>query len=293
MVTGNMNYKHLFYFWHVAESGHLTQTAQKLHVSQSALSAQIKQLEEWFGTPLFERQGRQLVLTEAGYIARQYASRIFHEGESLVNQLKHGQTGDDVVIRIGHASTMSRNFVEAFINDLVHQQKVNYRLHSMTPDQLFNELANHQIDIALANTNVRGSDKQLWQSRLLARQPVSVIGPVGRDIERLTSEALVGQNWVLPPENMPLRSAFDMLSAEYNWQPRVLAEADDMAMLRLLARDTGALAVIPDVVVRDELTGGQLKRYLTLPNVFEHFYAITLKRPFEHPMVAQLLQRFG
>ncbi|MFP3526461.1 LysR family transcriptional regulator, partial [Pantoea sp. SIMBA_072] len=79
---------HLYYFWHVAENGHLTQTAQKLHVSQSALSAQIKQLEEWLGTPLFERTGRKLVLTQAGYIARQYADRIFHEGENLVNQLK-------------------------------------------------------------------------------------------------------------------------------------------------------------------------------------------------------------
>lgn len=232
------------------------------------------------------------MLTQAGYIARQYADRIFHEGENLVNQLKQGMDGSDLVVRIGHASTMSRNFVEAFIHELIHQHDVQYRLHSMTPDQLFNELADHQIDIALANTSVRGSDKQLWQSRLLARQPVSVIGPPGRDIGQLTDVALRGNNWVLPPENMPLRAALDMLSAEYNWQPRVLAEADDMAMLRLLARDTGALAVIPDVVVRDELTSGQLKRYLTLPNVFEHFYAITLKRPFEHPMVAKLLQRF-
>ena len=84
-----------------------------------------------------------------------------------------------------------------------------------------------------------------------------------------------------------------MLSAEYNWQPIILAEADDMAMLRLLTRDTGALAVIPDVVVRDELNSGQLTRYLQLPNVYEQFYAITLKRPFQHPMVVKLLQKFS
>ena len=288
-----MNYKHLFYFWHVADSGHLTQTAQKLHVSQSALSSQIKQLEDWLETPLFERRGRQLVLTQAGHIAKQHADRIFAEGESLVQQIKDGSSSQPAVIRIGHASTMSRNFVEAFISDLVHQQQVHYRLHSMTPDQLFTELANHQIDIALANTNVRGGDKQLWQSRLLARQPVSLIGPPGLGIDALTSDALIGQHWVLPPENLSLRSAFDMLSAEYNWQPIILAEADDMAMLRLLTRDTGALAVIPDVVVRDELNSGQLTRYLQLPNVYEQFYAITLKRPFQHPMVVKLLQKFS
>ncbi|RUO77020.1 LysR family transcriptional regulator [Idiomarina seosinensis] len=287
-----MNYKHLNYFWHVAKSGHLTQTAQKLHVSQSALSSQIKQLEDWLGTPLFERRGRQLVLTQAGYLAKQHADRIFAEGENLVQQIKQGSTEQPITVRIGHASTMSRNFVETFISDLVQQQKTHYRLHSMAPDQLFNELGNHQIDVALTNSQVRGGDKQLWQSRLLARQPVSVIGRPGLSVNNMADPELREQSWVLPPENVALRSAFDMLSAEYDWRPNIVAEADDMAMLRLLARDSGALAVIPEVVVKDELRNGQLVRYLQLPNVFEDFYAITLKRPFQHPTVIKLLQEY-
>lgn len=287
-----MNYKHLEYFWHVANSGHLTRTAQQLHVSQSALSAQIKQLEQWLGTPLFERRGRKLLLTQAGYLAKQHADRIFTEGEDLVQQLKHGSTTQPSVIRIGHASTMSRNFVETFIEPLVAQRNTYYRLHSMTPDQLLNELGNHQIDIALTNSQVRGSAQQLWQSRLLDRQPVSIIGSRALHVSQLSDPQLKQQPWVLPPENLAIRAAFDMLSAEYDWQPEVVAEADDMAMLRLLARDSYSLTVIPDVVVRDELDSGQLRRYLNLPQVFEDFYAITLKRPFQHPWVAKLLQAF-
>ncbi|MEO1175151.1 MAG: LysR family transcriptional regulator, partial [Myxococcota bacterium] len=61
-----LNYHHLRYFWAVAHDGRLTRAAEKLHVSQSALSVQIKQLEDSFGHALFERRGRQLVLTEAG-----------------------------------------------------------------------------------------------------------------------------------------------------------------------------------------------------------------------------------
>ncbi|WP_404401905.1 LysR family transcriptional regulator [Idiomarina seosinensis] len=287
-----MNYKHLEYFWHVANSGHLTRTAQQLHVSQSALSAQIKQLEQWLGTPLFERRGRKLLLTQAGYLAKQHADRIFTEGEQLVQQLKHGSTAQPSVIRIGHASTMSRNFVETFIEPLVAQRNTYYRLHSMTPDQLLNELGNHQIDIALTNSQVRVSAEQLWQSRLLDRQPVSIIGSRCLRVKQLSDPQLKQQPWVLPPENLTIRAAFDMLSAEYDWQPEVVAEADDMAMLRLLARDSQSLTVIPDVVVRDELDSGQLRRYVNLPQVFEDFYAITLKRPFQHPWVAKLLQAF-
>ena len=61
-----LNYHHLHYFWAVAKEGNLTRAAARLHVSQSALSTQIKQLEEQLGQALFERQGRSLVLTEAG-----------------------------------------------------------------------------------------------------------------------------------------------------------------------------------------------------------------------------------
>jgi LysR family transcriptional activator of nhaA len=62
-----------------------------------------------------------------------------------------------------------------------------------------------------------------------------------------------------------------------------------MAMLRLLARDTGALAVMPEVVVKDELQQGKLVKYLTLPNVYENFYAVTVKRHIQNQLVSELI----
>ncbi|RUO81222.1 LysR family transcriptional regulator [Idiomarina tyrosinivorans] len=288
-----MNYHHLYYFWKVADSGHLTKTAETLHISQSALSSQIKQLEQWFGQPLFERRGRKLLLTQAGYIAKQTAERIFKEGEQLVEQLKNGASSKDTVIRIGHASTMSRNFIEQVISELMKQPHARYRLHSMAHHQLLTELSEYRIDVALANTEVTSSDQQIWQSKLLARQAIYIVGVPGYPISSLQDPQLKRQQWVLPPENTPIRGAFDMLSTEYQWRPEIIAEADDMAMLRLLVRDSGALAAIPDVVVRDELQSGLLQRYLQLPNVYEQFYAITVKQPFPNTAVSALLQRFN
>lgn len=68
-----LNYKHLRYFQAIAHEGNLTRAAEKLHVSQSALSSQIRLLEEQVGQDLFERRGRQLILTEAGRIALDHA----------------------------------------------------------------------------------------------------------------------------------------------------------------------------------------------------------------------------
>ena len=78
-----LNYHHLYYFWQVAKIGNLTKTAEQLHVSQSALSAQIKQLEQNLGISLFNRTGRQLTLTESGHQTLRYAEDIFSKGSYI------------------------------------------------------------------------------------------------------------------------------------------------------------------------------------------------------------------
>jgi LysR family transcriptional activator of nhaA len=74
-------------------------------------------------------------------------------------------------------------------------------------------------------------------------------------------------------------------------RPVIMAEVDDMAMLRLLARDTGALALVPLVVVRDELRDGVLEERHRFPEIKERFYAITPTRHFPNPLVRELLRR--
>ena len=96
-----LNYHHLHYFWAVAKEGHLTRAAEHLHVSQSALSAQIRQLEEQLGQALFERRGRTLVLTESGRLALAYADTIFASGAELVSLLRDGRRDARQVLRIG------------------------------------------------------------------------------------------------------------------------------------------------------------------------------------------------
>ena len=85
----DLNYHHLRYFWAVARDGNLTRTANSLNMSQSALSVQIRRLEERLGHKLFERRGRQLHLTEAGRIALDHADVVFAAGDDLIGTLRH------------------------------------------------------------------------------------------------------------------------------------------------------------------------------------------------------------
>ena len=64
-----------------------------------------------------------------------------------------------------------------------------------------------------------------------------------------------------------------------------------MAMLRLLARDSNAVALVPAVVVIDELRSGILEEYAAVPHLYEEFYAISVRRQYQHPLVPPLLEQ--
>ena len=135
MNLEQFNFHHLFYFWRVAKGGHLTRTAQELHVSQSALSAQIRQLEERLGEALFEREGRRLVLTETGQLVLSYAENIFGLGQEMLGRLQGG--GDGVQrLRIGSVSTLSRNFQENWLRPALDNPAVMLSLESGTLEEI-------------------------------------------------------------------------------------------------------------------------------------------------------------
>jgi LysR family transcriptional activator of nhaA len=96
---------------------------------------------------------------------------------------------------------------------------------------------------------------------------------------------------IVPGPASEIRSAFDALCEQLGVAVRIHAEVDDMAMLRLLARDADRLALVPSVVVRDELQARTLHEYGVVPGLFETFFAVTVDRAFAHPLLAELLDR--
>ena len=96
---------------------------------------------------------------------------------------------------------------------------------------------------------------------------------------------------ILPGSESDIRTEFDAMCEQRGVRVHVLAEVDDMATMRLLARDTTALALVPTIVVRDELRAGVLHELCVIPGLFETFYAITAERAFQHPLIETALSR--
>ena len=286
-----LNYHHLRYFWAVAHDGNLTRTAGRLNLSQSALSVQIKQLEERLGHQLFERRGRQLHLTEAGRLTLDHADTIFATGDDLLQTLAEADSPRRR-LRIGALATLSRNFQLSFLRPILGRDDVDITMRSGRMTDLLAGLEALAFDVVLINQPPVQDCATNFIANRLAAQRVSLFGTPARIATDETLSGLLTRHPViLPTTESSIRTGFDALVDKLGVKPKIAAEIDDMAMLRLLAREDMGLAVLPPIVVRDELADGTLLEADRLPGIEESFYAITTQRQFPNPLLRDLLDQ--
>ena len=286
-----LNYNHLRYFWAVAHEGSLTRAAERMNLSQSALSVQVQKLEQQVGHSLFERSGRKLVLTEAGQIALDYADTIFRAGDELMSTFQGRPVASRQVIRVGALTTLSRNFQLEFLRPLVGRPDVELILRSGNIRDLLAQLEAHAVDVVLANSAAPRDARSSLRNYLLDQQPVSLVGRRRPGMRKFRfPEDLHTEPVLLPSLDSDIRLAFDRVLELAGIRPIILAEVDDMAMLRLLAREREGVTLVPPIVVRDELESGVLVEHCRIPEVSETFYAIIQRRRFPNQLLAGLLR---
>ena len=263
-----------------------------LHVSQSSISAQIRQLQDQLGHELFEREGRSLRLTEYGHVVLEYAESIFSLGSEMLALTESGELQHLQRLRIGSVATLSRNFQENFLRPVIGESEVKLILKSASLEELLEQLKVHKLDLILSNRAVSADSSTAWRCQQIAEQSVCIVGPPRtgpRDFQ--FPDDLAAARLLLPGPSSDIRAQFDLIVEHLGVEIAPYAEVDDMAMLRLLARDSGGLAVVPEIVVQDELQNGRLEKYWVLEGVVERFYAITAKRHFELVPLKTLLEK--
>ncbi|MEL7462977.1 MAG: LysR family transcriptional regulator [Pseudomonadota bacterium] len=287
----SLNLHHLRLFRAVARDGTLTGAARSLNISQSAVSTQIKALEASLGHDLFERRGRNLVLSEAGRIALDHAEEIFSAADNLLGTLKRAEAKRSV-LRIGALATLSRNFQLAFLDPLIGRDDVEVVLRSGAQEDLLRGLEAQSLDIVLTNLAPARDATSPYLVHHLADQPVSLVGTPSRGVDGTAdlAEVLATHPLVLPTPETAIRAGFDALIERLGVVPRIAAEADDMAMIRLLARADAGVAVIPPIVVQNELEAGRLTEFVRLDDIRESFAAVTIARKFPNPLIGEVLR---
>lgn len=274
----NINYNHLRYFWYIAKEGHLTRAAQQLNLSQSALSTQLKTLEGNLGHPLFERTSKALKLTRVGRILFEYCDDFFRAGEDLLYQLRHRIDLSSQQLRLGATVQLSRNFQIDLIGRLPKNRVAGLTLIADSLEALLVRLQRHQLDLVMSNTPPPYAEDSPFVCHEIARQRLAVLCRRDRAGRARSAQALLQkQPLLLPDPSSHLRHLIDAWLERKGLRPAVAAQVSDMTMLRLLAREGYGAAILPPIVVKDEIADGVVRIVEELDELEEVFYGIVLK----------------
>ena len=288
-----LNYHHLRHFWMIARHRSMTKAAAKLKISQSTLSEQLAELENWLGQPLFDRRGRELHLTDAGRVALEHAETIYTTGHELITRFRQSGETRQRVLRIGAVSPLSKNLQFDFIQPLLADMQTKVVVVAGALDELMRQLHEHKLDLVLSNIPLRADQEQNVFNHLLGEVPVFLVG--GKKLKLSPGKFpkfLKDVPLFLPSRQSDVRADFDLILANANIEPFVHAEVDDMALLRLLALSGEGLALVSKIVVERELQSRNIKFMLRVPGLFERYYALTVRKRFANAWLAEIVEAF-
>lgn len=288
-----LNYHHLRHFWMIARHGGVTRAATRLNVSQSTLSEQLAELEGWLGQKLFERQGKQLRLTDAGRVALEHAETIFTTGHELITRFRQSGESRQRTLRIGAVGPLSKNLQFDFIQPILADVRTKVVVVAGALDELVRKLHEHQLDLVLSNIPLRADQNAEVFNHLLGEVPVFLVG--GRK-PRLSPGAfpkfLREIPLFLPSRQSDVRVEFDLLLAKAGVDPLVHAEVDDMALLRLLALSGEGLALVSKIVVERELQSREIRFMQRVPGLKEKYYALAMRKRLQNQWLEEIVEIF-
>jgi LysR family transcriptional activator of nhaA len=288
MANPPLNYHHLRYFWMVAREGSVRRAAERLHVSQPTVSAQVRALEGALGEKLFRRAGRGLALTEAGERARRYGDDIFALGDELQASLRHPGPAAPLRVSIGITDSVPKLLSHAIVRPAFDSgPDVQVVCHEGPVADLLGELAAFRLDLVLADEPAPSSLPVKTHHHLLGSCGV-VLCASARLAARLKPHfprSLDGAPALLPSAHSAFRRSLEPWFEAQGVKPRVVAEYDDGALMTMAAAEGLGFLPVPLAAARDTTTRWGLRSIGRAGDCRMQFHAITTERRVQHPAV--------
>lgn len=286
-----INYKHLHYFWVVAQEGSMTRAAERLGVAIQTISGQLSLLERQLGKALFNSQGRGLVLSEAGRVALGYADQIFQLGDALVDAVQHSDSETTLRLRAGISDGIPKLLAYRLLSS-VTSMPADVRLicDEGEFETLLTDLALHRLDVVLTDRAAPvGGNLKVFSTRL-GEFENGWFG-VSALYERYAKGfplSLDGAPILLPTRHNAIRNRIDRWLENHNIHPKIVGEFEDSALLNTFGR--GGLGIFPAPLALAEQIATQLNAQAIGPmtGVSEQIFAISNERRIRHPAIEVL-----
>jgi LysR family transcriptional activator of nhaA len=285
-----LNYHHLLYFWTVAREGTVARAGKKLLLSQSTISGQIHSLERSLNTKLFERVGRNLMLTESGKLVYRYADEIFSLGRDLCATLQ-GQAGKRMSrLEVGVADVLPRWIVFQLLQPALQMsgpESVQLICHDDKTERLLSRLVLNELDVVLTDVPAGPLIKVRAYNHLLGDCGVSFLAAdtMAKGYRKRFPESLDQAPFLLPMEGTALRRSLDEWFDAQGIQPSVRCEISDCDLFEAFGHGGAGVFVVPIVIEMRIRRQFRVQVIGRVESIRERYYAISTERKLKNPGV--------
>jgi len=254
-----INLNRLLTFHEAAEELNFSAAAQKLSITQPAVSAQIHNLEEDLGVKLFNRIGRIIALSEAGEVLRGFSRRIFRlldEAESVMDELRLVRRG---TLKIGTTTTYAGHIMPPLLSRFQTEfPMVKVILHEGSSMDIAKRVAKLEIEVAVVAYS--GNLKNV-QFDLLRQEELVLVLPPGHPLASRTSvsiKALAKEKFILREKGSSTRLIMRNLFRQHRINPPVVFETSNVDFIKEQVANGMGVSFLTRSAVSEELASGRM-----------------------------------
>ncbi len=283
----SINLNHLYYFHEVARHGSFTRAARELMISQSALSVQIRSLEEALGGTLFDRRRNGVVLTDSGQRAYEVAGRIFSEVDRLVADFEKTDRLVSASVTVCTVNSIGIYVLPDLLAAFrAEQPDVRIRLDFRESERVMDQLYQGQTDLAVVPWERAYPDLTAIP---LTRQKMFLVAPPDHPLslaERRVPRDLEAYPFVGYSEGMHIRSMIDALFRRMSLKIEYSVESSNAATIKQMVLAGMGIAFLPETAVAGDLRRGLLVRLDVPPLVMSQDVTLYLRKNRTLPRAA-------
>jgi len=288
-----LNLKHLRYFWVVASEGSITRASEILHLTPQTISGQLRMLEESIDNKLFQKSGRNLVLSDMGQTVFSYADEMFGLESELQDILSGRQNAQNLTFNVGVAMVVPKLIAYRVLEPVTSmQENVKLVCHEAPLVDLLAALSVHKLDLVLADAPISPTLNVKAYNHLLGESGISFFArseDAGRYRQNFP-DSLGGAPFLMPTSTSSLRRSLDQWFENRDIQPRIVAEFEDRALMKAFGEAGTGVFTSPTAVEEDVVAKYGVKVIGRSDELQERFYAISAERRIKHPAVATIAE---
>ncbi len=281
-------------FHTVARVMSFTKAAETLHMTQPAVTFQVKQLEEFFNTRLFDRTHNKITLTEAGRVVYGYSERILDSYDKMNDEIREltGEVTGSLII--GASTTIAEYLLPSLLGAFKKQfENVSIRLQVGNTDAIVAMVENNMIDLGVVEAPVYNKNLEVEVCRLDEMQLICPPNHPLANRDKISIEQIRKYGYISREEGSGSRSVIDSYIREQGFSYsdlNVVMELGSPEAVKMSVECEVGLAVVSRSTLSKELQLGTLKAIPLDPPLYRPFSHVRQKHKFRHRAVGELLE---